>query len=967
MIRPGRIRLRPNRHTLVLGAMLLTMWYASAAQQNGGAYILLFLVMALVLVSLLHARANLKAVRLEVGAIAPAQAGGVLRVPLVLGGEGGSAPAGIEVTSEGARNPVFIEVLPAGQPVRTELCVAMKGPGARQDLSLVVRSLFPLGFFTAERTILLPQASTVLPRPAGQLPLPSPTAHGTGAEAGPSAVYGAGEGDDFAGVREWTPGDSLRHIDWKAVARGRPMMVKQWSGAPAGTVWLEWEALSLPEAARVSQLAQWIDVAETSGHRYGLKIPGLTVEPGNGAKHRRRCLEALAVTGGAGDGGAAKPLTEGGKSPPITRESSVNIPGRPLVWMGVALLLAMLPVLTSVPVAGPIAVAIGLLLRWRGAGGLSLIWKLVPVVVALGGTFLQLGTLKGLEAGVAMLLGTTAAKFVEARTPRDLQLMALLGWFLCLCGLALDQAVGRSLWAYSVFALIVVVLVRFRRGTAGLRQPLRISAVLLLQAVPLVLLLFFLFPRGASSLVQRLSRTMMHQTGLADRLNPGSVAKIAQSQDKAFWVTFANNELPPVSSRYWRCVVMTYCNGLAWDRGVPLGYQRYLPGSIKDRVRQTITVAAHGGNWLPALDRPVALGDHHNEHMIAQDDNTLRSLNGVDSLRKYRVSSLPEVTYEEMNETHRRANLQLAPGLSPKVRALAVQMAKGRTERQTVDAGLAFFRDQNFQYTIEPGEYDRRTGLEDFLFVRKQGFCEHFAASFATLMRAAGVPSRVVTGYVGGEYSERGGYLTLRQSDAHAWAEVWIKGKGWQRVDPTAALVPARLMSDLRTFLEGGPESLLALARNGSWWGRLIQQSTTLWDHMNFVWYDRVVQFDEQEQTDLWQNWGLFRLSTKSLVLGGLALFSLPLVVLALWLGRTLRHPDPAVRLWQQFCRRLTKRGIVRAAGEGPLAFAGRAAVLIPQKAEMIQRIAALYVAHRYGGSAGALPELRHLLREWGR
>lgn len=958
----GRIRLRPNQHTLVLGAMLITMWYASAAQQNGGAYVLLFMITGLVLVSMLHARANLKAVKLEVGSIAPAQAGGVLRVPLVLSVEGGRVPAGLEITAEGARDPVFIETLSTTESTRAELRVGMPSAGVKRDLHLVVRSLYPLGFFTVERSVRVPQGSVVLPRPAGTLPLPAPVAGGADRGGVQRSVHGAGEGEDFSGLREWSAGDSLRHVDWKAVARGRPMMVKQWSGAPAGTVWLEWEALALPEQARISQLAQWIDEAETTGHRYGLKIPGQTLPPASGPKHRRKCLEALAVAG-TGEVEVKRSTTDS-NAPPTTRETATDLPGRPLAWIAVALLLAILPVMSSVPVAGTLAVAIGLLLRWRWPRNLPILVKLVPVLVAVSGTWLQLGTLGGLEAGVALLLGTAASKFVEAQSPRDFQLMALLGWFLCLCGLALDQAVGRSLWAYLVFGLIVLVLVRFRRGSSGVSQPLRISGTLLLQATPIVILLFFFFPRGASSLVQRLNRTMMHQTGLSDSLNPGSVAKIAQSQDKAFWVAFEGGNLPSVHSRYWRCVVLTFCNGLSWERGRELGYQRRSPGSVKDRTVQTITLVGHGGTWLPALDRPVTVLDHNHEHNLSLDDDTLRSANSVDSLRKYRLASQSRVKFEDLAPLHRRANLQVAPNLSARTRQLAQQFSQGRDARQTVEAALQYFRDEKFTYTIEPGAYDRRTGLEDFLFDRKQGFCEHFAASFCTLMRAAGVPARVVTGYVGGEYSDRGGYLTLRQADAHAWAEVWIEGLGWDRVDPTAALVPSRMTSDLRTFLEGGPEGLLAQARN-TWWGRMIQQSTTLWDHVNYVWYDRVVQFDEQEQTDLWQNWGIFRLSAKVLVIGGMVVFALPLVLLALWLRRRVRHPDPAVRLWQRFCQHLAKLGIERFSSEGALAYAHRAAGALPQRSDSIQHIASLYVAHRYGGDPGALAALREALRGW--
>ncbi len=958
----SRIRLRPNRHTLVLGAMLITMWYASAAQQNGGAYVLLFLIASIAIVSLLHARANLRSVQLLPGVPPPLHEGTVARVPLVLSVSAGAPPCGLEITANGVRDPVFIEQLTLDHPTRTELRVPVSRQAAG-SLSVVVRSLYPLGFFTAERVMEVPQARVVLPSPSGDLPLPSPYATGNEWVQQTQWTEHSSEPDDFSGVRAWQPGDSLRHIDWKAVARGRPLMVKQWSGAVAGAVWLDWSSLFLPDQARRAQLAQWIDTAEQRGLNYGLKTPDLTLAPSQGSKHRLLCLQALAVTG-EGQSESLVGVREGGPPVPSTRETTTAIPGRPLLWLGVVLLLTALPVVLHVPMAGSLAVLLGLLLRWRCRHPISLGLKLLPVILAIGGSWLQLQTLKGLEPGVAILLGVTAAKFVEARTPRDFQLLALLGWFLCLCGLALDQAFGRSLWAYLVFLLMTLVLVRFRRGSTGLWLPLRTSGVLLLQTLPLVAVLFFLFPRGSASLVQRLNRTMLHQSGLSDQLNPGSVARIAQSQDKAFWVKFPQGKLPGVESRYWRCLVLNKCNGLTWERGAALSDQAREPASVEHRIWQEITLMAHGGNWLPALDRPTVVLDHHNEHYLNRSDDSLNSISSVDSLRKYRVASLPLVKFKDMNEDARQTLMQKAPQLSPQVRALAAGFAREKRDRQIVEAALQHFRTQGYEYSIEPGEYDPQRGLDQFLFERKRGFCEHYAAAFATLMREAGLPSRVVIGYLGGEYSERIGYITLRQADAHAWTEVWLEGQGWERVDPTAALIPARLSNDLRTLFESGAEGVLAQGRN-RWWGEWLQQAATISDHLNYWWYDRVVQFDEQEQTDLWQTWGLLRLPMSVLLAGGLGLLLLPLVLIALWLRRRTRHPDPVVRLWQRFCARLARQGIVRASNEGPLDFAARAARARPAKASEIEQIASLYAAHRYGSSAVTLRALRHAMKSW--
>ena len=464
--------LRPNRHTFALGAMLLTMWYASSAQQNGGAFVLTFLTLALTGVSLLHAWTNLRAVEIQAGVIPPVQEGELVRVPLALSVGKGRVPCGLEVTATGAQEPVFIEALDVTQPTRMELRLKPSHHGRADKIKIVVRSYYPLGFFTATRMIEVAQSRLVLPRPEGTLPLP-PARDGVAAQSNHHRpAKNQGDGEDFAGVREWQPGDSLRHVDWKAVARERPMMVKLWSGTPPSIVWLAWDSLSLAEDERTRQLAKWVVQAEQEGLAYGLRLPGVTIQPDQGPAHQRRCMEALA-THGEGISVSAPSVVTSIDVPPAPHESTATVPSMPLTMMVAAIVLAVLPILTAVPVAGPIALLVGLLFRWRLAQPVNLMLRLVPALIAVFGTYAQLRELKGLEAGVAVLLGMTAAKLIEARTPRDMQLLSLLGWFLCLCSLSIDQAIGHSLWAYAMFILVALALVRFRRGSSGMKTPLR--------------------------------------------------------------------------------------------------------------------------------------------------------------------------------------------------------------------------------------------------------------------------------------------------------------------------------------------------------------------------------------------------------------------------------------------------------------------------------------------------------------
>ncbi|MDB6119608.1 MAG: hypothetical protein JWO08_3389, partial [Verrucomicrobiaceae bacterium] len=909
---------RPNPHTVALAAMTLAMWYAGEAQKNGGAYILAFLAGSITLVSWLHARANLRGLRLKAGTIPTATQGGTISLPLLLSAGAGPLPCGLEITAEGAQEPAFVDTLAQGHPAQVSLRLPAGASGKHSAHSVLVRSRYPLGFFTAQRVFHLPSPYLVHPRPAGDLPLPNTDERQqapTGAAAAASERGTTGAGDDFAGVREWQPGDSLRQVDWKAVARGRPMMVKLWTGESKGDVWLDWATCPAPAEARAAQFAAWMEQAETLGLNYGLRLPALVIQPAHGLAHKRRCLDELALlqqeaqshpshsSDPALPSSHPSPLTHS-SAPPPTLEFSARLPGKPARMILLGMALAGLPLLGGVPWAGPLAYYVSLMFYgWRHRRGLAPLgqaWRLLIIAAGVTGVWIQSGTLYGIEAGVAIMLIVTGAKLLETRSAHDLQIAALLGWFLCLCSLTIDQALGRSLYVLAVFALITAALVRLRRGRPGIKVPARMTAVLLAQSAPLVLLLFLFFPRGSGGLVMHLARQLSHRTGISSTLDPGSIADIAQLPGRAFWVGFPEGQVPEVSDRYWRCVVLWNCEGLKWTRGarpliptpfVPPLKKRNVPPPPQQELRQVITLEPQGGKWLPALDFPVHVMSNVTEHYLVPSDGLIESHSPVDSVRRYEVGSLARPTYSTIppiseSEKETATFLASSANLSPAVKQLAASFKKGRTTNfQIANAALDYFRTQGFRYTLTPDTYGA-DGLDDFLFRRKLGFCEHFAASFATLMRQCGVPARLVIGYLGGEYSERWGHYTVHQADAHAWCELWYEGKGWTRVDPTAALAPGRIGVDLRTYLEGGLDSAFARNRN-TWWGRAITETQLFWDQVNYQWYTRVVQYDEDDQTGLISAWKLMRYGWKNLVIGLIVCFLLPLALLWWWISRT--------------------------------------------------------------------------------
>jgi hypothetical protein len=292
----------------------------------------------------------------------------------------------------------------------------------------------------------------------------------------------------------------------------------------------------------------------------------------------------------------------------------------------------------------------------------------------------------------------------------------------------------------------------------------------------------------------------------------------------------------------------------------------------------------------------------------------------------------------------RQRDLDLPAGFAPRARALARSLREGRDERALVAAVLARFHDEPFEYTLEPPLLGADP-TDEFLFTTRQGFCEHYAAAFAVLMRAAGVPARVVVGYQGGEWNGIGDYLLVAQSSAHAWNEVWIQGEGWLRVDPTSAVAPERVHEDSRrlAFTGGGVGRALASA---AW----VVRTRQLWDAARTAWYSGVVNFDATAQERLLERIGLGGAGLRGLAIALTAGFLLAALGLGAWLALELRPPreDPLVTAWREFCATLAAHGLPRSAAEGPLDYARRIARARPALAPAVTAFGEAYVQARY-------------------
>ena len=588
-----------------------------------------------------------------------------------------------------------------------------------------------------------------------------------------------------------------------------------------------------------------------------------------------------------------------------------------------------------------------------GARLLALPAKVVLFGLGVGGIWLTYGTAVGIAPGLSILLLLVSLKLIETNTVRDFQVIALLGCFLALCDLFFTQSFLIWLYVAAIVALLIAALVHFHRGeSAGrFRSSARLGLVMLAQALPIIALLFVFFPRTQQQFVMQFSQPLLGLGGMSDSLSPGSIASLALGREVVFRAEFPDGNAPSMTAMYWRAGVLWNGEGLTWTAGSLMTPELRTGQLGGPAIRQRIIMEPHGARWLFALDQPA--GEVRGAH--PQAGGFLQTERPVLKRLQYEVVSQPE-NHETTPPAQQRARAAVKPGrISPHVLKLVSDWRAAHPgDRELVDAALHYFRNERFTYTLQPGTYASADPLDEFLFERRAGFCEHYAAAFATLMRVAGLPSRVVLGYHGGEFNGRGrgSYVIVRQSDAHAWCEVWLKGAGWERIDPTEMIAPERLSSGLDSFLESraaaAPPSAAATG-----WREVRREIRLAWDNVNYQWDLRILGFDEVNQQAAFRTLGFGGFAWVEILVWVAAVIALILGSIGLWQRRPGRPPpDEAARAYARFCRALAAAGLPREPCEGPARYGERAAACFAPQAAAIREITALYTRLRYAPGA---------------
>lgn len=642
---------------------------------------------------------------------------------------------------------------------------------------------------------------------------------------------------------------------------------------------------------------------------------------------------------------------------------------RNVAWMALSMALVTLPHVERLPVwitaLAALAIAWRLYLGWKG-GQLPRKWLLLTVVAgASAGIYVSFGTLFGRDAGVALLVVMLTLKLLEMASMRDAMIVIFLSYFVVLTNFLYSQTIPTAaLMLVGVWVITGTMIgLQWREGALRYQETLRLSAIMLAQATPLMLVLFLLFPRVQGPLWGLPRDAFAGVSGLSDSMSPGTLSQLSLSDAVAFRVQF-QGEIPKPNQLYWRGPVLWYFDGTSWHMGMTFesATPSYAPVGTGAAYSYTVTLEPHDKRWLFALDLPAKLAP---ESRFTTDFQMLAN-RPVRSRTRYEMTSHTSyrLGYEGLSPYERRRALQLPDGYNWRTRALALNMRNAaRDDEDMVKQVLAMFRTQPFFYTLTPPLLGDNP-VDDFLFNTRSGFCEHYASAFAVLMRAAGIPARVVTGYQGGEVNPIGNYMIVRQSEAHAWAEVWIAGRGWVRVDPTAAVSPLRVESGIAAAVPATDALPLALRSNSEW----LRQLRFTWDSFANSWNQWVLGYNPERQYWLLSRVGLDRATSQTLALILLGITAFITCIFAVVILRRLhRHArDPVVAIYARFCRKLARRGAQRAPSEGPADFAERAARRVPEAAAAIRAITESYIALRYGAGSdrAQVRRLKRLVRE---
>jgi protein-glutamine gamma-glutamyltransferase len=603
----------------------------------------------------------------------------------------------------------------------------------------------------------------------------------------------------------------------------------------------------------------------------------------------------------------------------------------------------------------------GVLIAWRLAAVRRGLWLPGPIARALlalgmaGVVLARFHTLNGLTAGTTLLLLMAALKLLETRRTRDELVLIGAGLFLLLAACLDRQDLARApLYALQAW-LCCAALAVLATPSLTSRAALALAGRTLLIALPLALALFVFFPRLPGSF-WAIPRGNAALTGLSDSMTPGSIAQLVADYSTAFRVRFEGSR--PAALLYWRGPVLHEFDGRTWRRAESALRARPRVEFLGEPVRYRVVLEPTRRRFWFVLDLPAQAAGARTSLTY---DYTLLASDPVNEPTSYAgLSFLGSRALDPLGAASRREDTALPGDANPRTRELAQRLyAQAGTDSAYVAAILDYLRRGGFVYSLEPQPLGA-DAVDDLLFRTREGFCGHYASAFVTLMRAAGVPARVVTGYLGGEWNPVGEFVEVRQADAHAWAEVWLQNRGWTRMDPTAVVAPERLTRGMLQLMPGAFSASARLLYGPGWLGGLLQR----WEAASAWWADHVVRFDYASQLDLLARLGVRSPDARYLGWGFMAALCGWLAFMAWSSARQSRRPRPdaLARAYRRLCGKLSRVAPPRAPYQGPLAYADTVLAARPDLAGAAA-LFARYAQLRFGPGTAAAAEIADFAR----
>ena len=550
--------------------------------------------------------------------------------------------------------------------------------------------------------------------------------------------------------------------------------------------------------------------------------------------------------------------------------------------------------------------------------------KFLMMLIVLASFFVILNTygqVFGQQSGIALITMMTTLKLFEIKTNRDCYIVIYSSFFIIASTFFHSQSIWLFLYVFFVvlFLLSTLIALSDRLKTTSLKERFKISSQFIFSAIPLMIILFFLFPRLPGPLWALPSDAFSSQTGLSEEMSPGSINRLISSPAIAFRVKF-ENKVPAQPERYWRGAVLSDYDGKTWRRkDAPIETKPNIRFNSDDKnnVRYQVTLEPNNLKWLVFLDYPL---DYQAPYHFSREAMLL-SQKTISNVTSYTINSQTTAFNQSLFHEESYKNRLLPVNLNPQTIKFSKKLliSSNYDAKKYIHSVLTYFRNNNFIYTLSP-DLLGTNAMDDFLFNSQKGFCEHYASAFVYLARAAGIPARVVIGYQGGEMNPLDDYMIVRQSDAHAWSEVWIDDH-WMRIDPTAAVSPDRVEQGvLNAGLEQDKLPLLLISNNAA-----IKNMAFLYDSFQNSWNNWVIGFDQNKQEDLLEFLGFEDTGASNLILLLVSLMSVfGLIIAWLFLKQVTVSNDRIQHYYDLYCQKLKRYGVQRRLNEGPQDFENR-------------------------------------------